>query len=303
MSWSDWELFCRVVEHGGFTAAARALGQPKSSISAAIQRLESDLGLRLLERTTRRLRLTEAGDTVYHRVEPLFAGLREARNEAMASRHDVAGTLRIASPYEFGAHHVAPVACALMARHPGLSVQIDVEHAFVNPLAEPYDIVFATLDGPLAASGIIIRRVFSLERGLFAAPALVERLGEPQKPADLARFPLLVGPGDAPWAFTDSGGAVERVAIQAPRLASSNAEVRLHAALAGHGIMRVTASYCRAAVQAGSLVRLLPDHLCEPLHIHALLPAKRLMPEKVRRFFAALDEHARTVAWGQVRSL
>ena len=82
MDWRDWDVFCHVVDHGGFTAAARVLGHPKSSLSAAVQRLETDVGLRLLERTTRRLRLTEAGEAVYHRVGPLFAALRDARSEA-----------------------------------------------------------------------------------------------------------------------------------------------------------------------------------------------------------------------------
>ena len=293
MNWSDWDLFCRVIEHGGFTAASRALGQPKSTVSAAVQRLEGELSLRLLERTTRRLRVTEAGEALYNRVGPLFAGLREAHTEATAARQSVAGTLRIASPYEFGAFHVGPVACEVMSQHPGLRVQIDVEHAVVNPLAEPYDIVFAMLESPLPSSGIVIRRVFSLERGLFAAPALLAAHGAPQRPRDLLQLPLLVSPADTPWAFTDQTGAVERIPLRLPRLASSNADVRLQAALSGHGVIRVTASYCRAAVEAGTLVRLLPSWLCEPLHVHALLPARRLMPEKVRRFLDALDAHAR----------
>lgn len=297
MGWHDWDLFCRVVEYGGFTAAARALGQPKSSLSAAVKRLEGELGQRLLERTTRRLRLTEAGDAAYNRASPLFVGLRAARDEALASRHEVAGTLRIASPYEFGAHHVGPVACALMAQHPALRIQIDVEHAFVNPLAEPYDLVFATLESRPPPSAAVIRRVFSLERGLFAAPSLLKQLGEPRRPAELAKLPLLASPAESFWSFTDRQGASpERVPVLSPKLLSSNADVRLQAALAGQGVMRVTATYCHAAIAAGTLRRLLPDHVAEPLHVYALLPARRLMPEKVRRFLDVLIAHAQALA-------
>src|SRR6201991_3526113 len=252
MEWRDWELFCGVVEHGGFSAAARVLGHPKSSLSAAVQRLEGHLGLRLIERTTRHLRLTEAGDTIYKRVRPLFAALHNTHSEALAMSSAVAGTLRIKAPYEFGAHHVGPVACELMSRYPDLTIRIDVEHEIVNPVAENYDIVFAMLEAPLPAAGIVIRRVFSLERGLFAAPSLLERFGEPRTLEDLAKLPLLAGPSDVAWAITPPGGKAEHLSVEKARLVSSNAHIRLQAALAGHGVLRVTASFTRAAVESGT---------------------------------------------------
>lgn len=293
MEWRDWELFCEVVEHGGFTAAARVLGHPKSSLSAAVQRLEANLGLRLIERTTRHLRLTDVGETIYHKVRPLFAALHDTHNEALAMSSTIAGTLRIKAPYEFGAHHAGPVACAVMSRYPELSIRIDVEHDIVNPIAENYDIVFAMLEAPLPSAGIVIRRVFSLERGLFAAPALLERFGEPRTLDDLGKLPLLTGPSDTPWAITRPDGAVAQLAVDRARLTSSNAHVRLQAALAGHGVLRVTASYTRAAVATGELRRLLPDHACEPLSVHALLPARQFVPAKVRCFLDAMEAHAR----------
>lgn len=292
MEWRDWELFCEVVQHGGFSAAARVLGHPKSSLSAAVQRLESNLGIRLIERTTRHLRLTDAGETIFRRVQPLFAALHDTRSEALAMSSSVAGTLRIKSPYEFGAHHAGPVACELMGRYPELTVRIDVEHDIVSPVAENYDIVFAMLEAPLPSNGIIIRKMFSLERGLFAAPALLERLGEPRSWAELMKLPLLAGPSDTPWAITTPGGTIEHVDVQKARLVSSNAHVRLQAALAGHGVIRVTATYARAACDAGLLRPVLPDHGCEPLNVHALLPTRQFVPAKVRLFLDALDAHA-----------
>jgi DNA-binding transcriptional LysR family regulator len=294
MDWRDWELFCEVVQHGGFSAAARVLGHPKSSLSAAVQRLENNLGLRLIERTTRHLRLTDPGETIYQRMRPLFIALRDTRSEALAMSGAMAGTLRIKSPYEFGAHHAGPVACEMMSRYPDLAIRIDVEHEIVSPVAENYDIVFAMLEAPLPSTAIVIKRVFSLERGLFAAPSLLERLGEPRSLADLAGFPLLTGPNDGPWAVTGPGGVVEQLAVEKARLVSSNAHVRLQAALAGHGVLRVTASYTGAAVAAGSLRRILPDRVCEPLNVHALLPARQFVPARVRCFLDALEEHART---------
>jgi DNA-binding transcriptional LysR family regulator len=302
MDWRDWELFCEVVGHGGFSAAARVLGHPKSSLSAAVQRLENNLGLRLIERTTRHLRLTDAGETIYQRVKPLFVALHDSHGEAMAMSSAIAGTLRIKSPYEFGANHAGPVACELMGRYPDLVIRIDVEHEFVSPVAENYDIVFAMLEAPLPSTGIVIRRVSSLERGLFAAPALLERFGEPRTLEDLARFPLLIGPSDTPWALTTPAAVSEHLAVANARLVSSNADIRLQAALAGHGVLRVTASYTKAAVAAGLLRRLLPDHVCEPLNVHALLPARQFVPAKVRCFLDSLEAHTRSGAVAEVEA-
>ena len=282
MEWRDWELFCEVVQHGGFSAAARVLGHPKSSLSAAVQRLEANLGLRLIERTTRHLRLTDAGDTIYRRVQPLFVALHETAGEALAMSAPCAGTLRIKSPYEFGAHHAGPVACELMGRYPDLTIRIDVEHEIVSPVAENYDIVFAMLEAPLPSTGIVIRRVSSLERGLFAAPSLLERFGEPRTLEELAR--IAAADRSQRRALGDHhAGRRHRTSRRAEGPAGQfQRRHPLQAALAGHGVLRVTASFTRAAVEAGLLRRLLPDHVCEPLNVHALLPARQFVPAKVR---------------------
>jgi DNA-binding transcriptional LysR family regulator len=292
MNWDDFDMFCQVVEQGGFTAAAQAMQRPKSSISAAIIRLEADLQSRLIERTTRRLRLTEAGETLHQTFSPLFKALHEARADAVALHEAVAGVLRIAAPYEFGAHHLGPVACELMRQHPQLHVQVDVAHIPVNPLEQRYDIAFAVLESGLTDSSLVVRRMFSLERGLYAAPELMAAAGRPTQPGDLAGLPLLCGPGEQEWSFAAPNGGIERVATAAPRLVSSNADIRLQAAIAGLGVARITATFCAAGVASGALERLLPDYVCAPLRVYALLPAKRLMPAKVRLFLDALGAHA-----------
>ena len=295
MNWNDCEIFCHVVEHGGFSAAGNYLGQPKSSISSAVQRLEQQLDTRLLERTTRSVRVTEAGDILYQRTAQLFTRLREACDETLTSGREVAGTLRIAAPYEFGAHHVGPVACKVMAAFPGLQVHVEVEHRPINPLTEPYDIVFAMLESPLPASTVVIRRMFSLERGLFAAPELVQTLGQPHLPDDLLQWPLLASTVDTQWSFADHHSIDHHVPIKAPRIVSNNADFRVQAAIAGLGVTRVTATFCAPQLASGALVRLsMPGYTCEPLRVYALLPGKRLVPEKVRHFLDALAAYART---------
>jgi DNA-binding transcriptional LysR family regulator len=288
MHWDDFDAFCQVIEHGGFTAAARSTGRPKSSLSAAVARLESALNARLLERTTRRLRTTDAGQSLHRQIGPLFARMREIAQHASAQRESVAGMLRIAAPYEFGAHHLGAVACALMQRHPDLDIEIDVQHAPVDLFAQHYDIAFAMADHDFPSSTIVARRVFSLERGVFAAPALLDRFVEPAQPQDLQALPLLAAASDADWSFTGPDRRTQRVPVTAPRLRSANAGVRLQAAVAGLGVARITATYCEPALRAGRLCRLLPRFRCAPLRVYALLPARRLRPAKVRAFLDAL---------------
>ena len=229
MNWDDFDAFCQVVDHGGFTAAARALDRPKSSLSASVARLEAELGTRLLERTTRQLRLTDAGESLYRDISKPFAQLRERAVDALAQGEKVQGTLRVAAPYEFGAHHLASVACRLMQDHPQLKVQLDVEHARVGLFERNYDLVFSALEHTVAPATVVTRRVYSLERGLFAAPSLLAGRDVPQHPDDLEDLPLLAGGEDQAWRFADAQGVTAEVGLRNPRLRSGNAELRLKA--------------------------------------------------------------------------
>jgi DNA-binding transcriptional LysR family regulator len=292
MNWDDVEAFCQVVEHGGFTAAARVLDRPKSSLSVSVARLEEQLGSRLLERTTRSLRLTDAGESLYREVAGPLAQLREVASDALAQGDRVQGTLHIAAPYEFGAHHLATVACAVMARHPQLKVHLDVEHARVALFDRNYDIVFSSIEHAFAPSTVVVRRVFSLARGLFAAPALVAQFPDVASPEDLSALPLLAGADDAQWEFTAPDGTATSVDVRNPRMRSGNASVRVEAALAGLGVARITSTFCADAVVRGRLVPLLAGFTCAPLKIYAMLPGRKLVPAKARAFLDAMEAEA-----------
>jgi DNA-binding transcriptional LysR family regulator len=288
-NWDDYDLFCHVVEHGNFSAAARALDRPKSSLSAAVIRLETALQVRLLERTTRKLRMTEAGEALFHGMGPLFSSLREAHRAAVEQRQGVSGTLRIASPYEFAAEHLAQVVCAMMSKYRQLHIELNVHHASINPLDQGYDMAFAMLESSLPASTIVVRRVVSLERKLYAAPELLQAHRFPTTPRQVAQMPMLVGLNDTEWRLKAPDGSTQRISLQLPRLVSANADVRLQAAIAGLGVMRVTNTFAAPSIRAGLLQPVLPDHSCDPLRVYALLPAKRLMSEKVRVFLDILE--------------
>jgi DNA-binding transcriptional LysR family regulator len=296
MNWDDLDIFCHVIDHGSFSGAARVLRRPKSSVSASVARLESRLGTRVIERTTRRLRLTEAGESLYREMSPLFSHLREALGNAAAKQQSVSGRLRIAAPYEFGAHHLGAAACAMLADHPDLEVDIDVEHQPVNLFDQQYDIVFTMVDRDIPSTSGAVRRVFSLERGLFASSKMFTAVDRPQTPYDLRAVPLLAAASDTEWEFTDSADGHHAIPVAAPRLRSSNAGIRLQAALEGLGVARITSSYCEPAVAAGRLERILEDFRCAPLRVYALLPARRLMPVKVRIFLDTLELMSKSAA-------
>ena len=291
MDWNDFDAFCCVIERGGFTAAAKALGRPKSSVSASVSRLEAELGARLLQRTTRRVRATEAGESLYQDAAPMFQRLRDVRSNAAARGNAVVGTLRIAAPYEFGAHHLGAVACTMLARYRDLRIDIDVEHGRIDPLDRSYDIVFSYYDGGLPDSGRIARNVFSLRRGIFAAPAFLEKHPKVRTPLDLAELPAIASPADAEWSFADAKGTTHSVPVR-PRMRSPNADVRRRATVAGLGVSRIVYTFCEDMVRDGRLEELLTDYVCAPLRIYALLPGRRLMPPKVRIFLDLLASTA-----------
>ena len=291
MDWNDVEAFCSVLEHGGFTAAGTALDRPKSSVSASVSRLEVQLGTRLLQRTTRRVRATEAGESLYQDAAPMFHRLREVRSNAAARGNAVAGTLRIAAPYEFGAHHLGAVACIMLARYPDLRIDIDVEHGRIDPLDRSYDIVFSYFGGDPPDSGRLARNLFSLRRGIFASPRFLARYRVPKSPEDLAELPAIATPADAEWTFTDGKGNSHSAPIR-PRMRSPNADVRRRATLEGLGVSRIVYSFCQDMVADGRLKEILPAYTCAPLLIHTLLPGRRLLPPKVRIFLNTLNSRS-----------
>jgi DNA-binding transcriptional LysR family regulator len=286
MDWNDVEAFCCVIERGGFTAAAKSLGRPKSGVSASVSRLEAELGARLLQRTTRRVRPTEAGESLYQDTGAVFQRLREIRMDALARGKAVAGTLRIAAPYEFGAHHLGAVACAMLGRYPDLRIDLDVEYGRVDPLDRRYDVVFSQFEEP-PDSGRVARQTYAVKRGLFAAPSLLERSHAIRAPEDLADLPAIASSLDAEWLFTGAGGSEHKVPVR-PRMRTVNAEVRRRAAVDGLGISRIVRTFCVSEVKQGRLVEVLPAYECAPLRFHALLPGRRLMPPKVRLFLEML---------------
>ncbi|SCU76066.1 Transcriptional regulator LysR family [Cupriavidus necator] len=289
IEWKDWEIFCRVVEGGGFTQGAELAEVPKSSASAAVARLESQLGIRLFERTTRRVRVTERGQRLYERVAPLFAELHEISAEATSDSAEVSGLLRISTPYEVGSQHLSESLTRVLRAHPGLRVQVDVSWVQPDLIRHGYDLAFVMTDTALHDTSFASKRVVLVERAFYAAPALIKARGLPRTPQDLQGWPTLGNADDRHWEFLRDGVEIARLDVE-PRICTHNAELRLKAALDGLGVTRLSPRFVQDAVGQGQLVRVLPGYASSPLKVYVLMPARKLMPASVRVLLDVLEQ-------------
>ncbi len=286
--WNEAEVFCAVAGLGSFTAAATRLQMPKSSVSRAVSQFEARCGTRLLERSTRRLQLTEAGRELQEQLAPLFRRLHDVIEAALTKREQPHGVLRLSAPFEFGVLHLNQVICELLARHAGIEAEIEMSTRPGHPLEGNFDLVFTLHDEALMDSSLVARRVFTLETVLCAAPALVRQLGQPSHPDELATWPCLCDDVEALWRFTAAHSPLVHEVRVRGRLRTGNASLRLGAAEAGLGAAVITRSLCHEALEQGRLAELLPAFRAAPRMIYAYLPSGRLMPARVRLFLDAL---------------
>lgn len=288
----DLEAFWQVAQHGGYTAASEAESRPKSSLSMAVRRLERWLGVRLVERTSRNISLTDRGQQLLDQIDPLFSGLHHITSETRSESGNISGVLRIAAPYEFGARYVADAVRKLIRQHPDLWVQVDVKYDSVESLfAKGYDVVFTMSDGFLPDMDAVSCKLFSLPRGVFAAPSLLAANPPLETLGDLWNFPIICSTEQAEWFFTGAENSVTIAPMNNCVMRSSNADIRRQAAIDGFGAMRVTATFCADAVANGQLVQVLTQYTCLPLRVYGLVKERRLMPAEVRALFDVLAEN------------
>ena len=283
-SLADMAVFARVVEAEGFTAAARSLGLSKSAVSKQVARLEADLGVRLLQRTTRRLSLTGEGATFFEGCQRMLAEASAAERSVTHLAGGVRGRLRINAPMSFGILHLAPALPAFQARHPELAVELILNDRRVDLIEEGFDVGLRI--GGLPSSSLIARRLAGSRPAVCASPDYLARNGRPETPEDLRNHHcLLYSYLDPPklWRFQSAGGA-RRVTVEGP-LETNNGEALLQAALAGLGITRLPSFIVGPALCDGRLIELLKDWQDprEPA-IYVVYPERRHLAPKVRAF-------------------
>jgi len=282
-------VFVRVVEAGSFTGAAAVLGLRKSSASRSVAALEADLGIRLLQRTTRKLSLTDAGRAFYDRARDALAGLDEARNAVSSLGAAPRGLVRITAPVDLAAD-LAAVTTVFLRAHPDVRVETLLTARYVDLVKEGFDLAIRA--GSLADSSLLARKLGESEFGLFASPAYLDAAGRPRRLADLARHECVLyraGSATARWRLSGPRGDEEvsvRGRVDTDELAFVRAMV-----LAGFGIALVPVStMIRPLVASGVLERVLPRYALRGAVVHVVWPSRRFEPAAVALFREALAE-------------
>jgi DNA-binding transcriptional LysR family regulator len=275
-------LFAAVVEHNGFSSAARALNCPKSSISRQVGRLEARLGVRLLERSTRRIRLTEVGGEYYARCKAALGDLEAAGRDAAVSRSDPVGVIRIASPNGIARQILARIIPSFMARYPGIRLQIQATNQAIDLLKERIDLAIRAR-AHLSDESLTMRKL-GVSRLIFVtSPAFVVAHPIPSEPAAILKLPFLsfLEQTERPtWLVRGPAGATRKLTFD-PVLWTSEFDVLIGAACAGAGVALLPAELVQQPLRDARLMRILPEWHCEDVIV---FPTARGLRPAVRVF-------------------
>ena len=293
-------MFLAVIETGSFTAAADKLGTRSGQASKLISRLETELGVRLLNRTTRSVAPTEAGRAYYDRLKPLVDELDtldlDIRNISQSPR----GRLRLTAPLTFGTLELAPALNTFAGLYPDIELDVSFSDRVVNVVDEGFDL--AVRVGRPGDSSLILRRLCAVRIVVVGAPAYLEERGAPEAPSDLARHSCIIDTNFREpnrWPFKGERGEVEMASVDG-RIRYSNAEACAQAAELGLGLACVPAFVAGEALRSGRLVRLLPSFEPDPYDVHVLYPHSRHLAAKVRLLVDFLsDRYKQTPHWEQ----
>jgi DNA-binding transcriptional LysR family regulator len=276
----DLDVFARVVSAKGMSAAARELNLSPAVISKRIRRLEERLGVRLLQRTTRQLALTEAGSGFYERVITILSSVEEAEAWASRGRDTVRGVLRVSAPTSFGRMHIAPYLNRFLERYEGVTVDLVLSDAMVDLVGEGFDVAIRIAD--LEDSSFVARRLAPNRRLLCAAPRYLARHGTPATIEDLAHHQLMSHAGPE-WRLDGPDGAVQ-VRVHGP-LRTNSSEVVREAQLGGVGLALRSTWDVGPELKDGVLVQVLPEYTgSRRVGIHAVYPSRRHLEQKVPAF-------------------
>lgn len=275
------ETFVRIVEAGSLTGAADALQVSAPSVVRALAALERDLGVRLLQRTTRRSSLTDEGREYYERCRRVLAEVEAADAALTARRAEPRGRLRITAPLAFGRLRVAPLVREFMARYPAVEVDLLLLDRVVDLVDEGIDA--AVRIAQLPASSLVAVRVGQTRRVTCASPDYLRRAGRPRRPADLADHRCVVFTGLSPDGTWQFAGKPSRVPVRAT-LRANQVDVALEACLDGVGCGQFLCYQADAAVRAGKLRTILDEFAPAPLPIQVVYPQTRLLSPNVRAF-------------------
>ena len=277
---NEMAIFVKVVEAQSFTGAANLLDLPKSTVSRKITQLEERLGVRLIQRTTRTLRLTETGTTYYERCSQIMGHIEDANITVTQMQEKPTGTLRITAPVLFGEYILSDLVSTFMKEHPQLDIEIVLSDTCIDLIQEGIDLAFRV--GNLADSTLIARRLGQVQAIVCATPEYLERHGKPEHPSDLKDHRCVAMPSFTHWSFFGPEGEVD-VTIR-PNLVINDFNAIQKSVLSGCGISAIPAILCADKIEEGKLVPLLCPWRFRKSDIHAVYPSNRHLATKVRTF-------------------
>ena len=292
----EMQTFVAVVDAGSFIGAADPLGMSKAAVSRHVSDLENRLGVRLLQRTTRRLSLTDEGQAFYARSKDALALVDEAETEIRSRSSEASGVVRVNAPQTFGVLHLAPLWGGFMDANPRVSLEVTLSDRVVDVVDEGFDLAIRI--ATLPNNTLVSKKLASTRVMLCAAPAYLERVGTPSHPEDLALHQVIAysyWAGRDEWTFTGPEGVVS-VKTRA-RLYANNGDTCLAAALSGQGIILQPSFLVAEDVRAGRLVELMPEYRSIELGIYAVYPTRKQLALKVRRLIDYLAEALGEPAW------
>lgn len=284
------ESFVAVAETGSFSAAARRLGLTRAVVGKRVAALEQALGVQLLNRTTRQVSITPAGMDFLVSSRNILSEFDQATQVLTRTQKRPEGVLRVSAPMSFAQRHLLPVLLEFMKRHPGVLIQLDLSDRFVHVIEENYDLVIR-IAAPQDSS-LVHRRLATMHRVVCASPGYLHEHGTPQVPEDILRHRVLHYGRQRSrerWELFGPDGSKD---ILAPEFAfcANNGDVLAEAAVAGHGLVLLPIFIVGPCLQDGRLVRVLPRHQGPAMDLHALWPANRQLPGRVRLLIDYLVE-------------
>jgi Transcriptional regulator len=277
---NDLQIFVHVVNHGGFTAASRALGLPKQTLSKRIGELERRAGLRLIQRTSRSFTVTEAGRELYRHASAMVVEAEAAEAVILGRLAEPSGTVRITASIPTAQGMLAPLLPRIAAAYPKISLVLEAGDRFVDIVQEGYDIAIRDHFGPLPDSGLVQRRVREEEFWLVAAPDFI--LTRVTAPSDIDGLDaVFASTAESGWTLRRGDGATAEVRLKPRYVANEGVAIRA-AAEAGLGIASLPVSKIRTSLAEGRLVRVLPEWISGSITTSLLMPHRRGLLPSVR---------------------
>jgi DNA-binding transcriptional LysR family regulator len=296
----DIALFLRVLDLGSISAAARSLDLSVAVASQRLKRLERDLGVRLLHRTTRRLHATPEGAALAEQGRPLVEDLEALTGGLRQAGTEISGTLRVTASASFGRQYLSPLLPEFLALHPRVKLSINLTDQMVDLVSAGFDLAIRI--GALEDSSLVARKLAVNQRVLCASPEYLRRHGTPRTPQDLVDHEcvLLVGSQGRQdvWRFGDGAGGEIAVRVRG-RMETNYGEIVRDAVVAGMGIAAHSDWHVVRDLREGRLVQVLPDYPIAESGIYAVMPQRRLVPPRVRAFVDFLAEKFADPPWGE----